>query len=83
MIDRFYAAPLQGEMNIEKLQSKRHPRIWEQGYKAEKPDESEKASDKAKDVGKEEPIGEYEQLLQALIGSNSTPSPVNKSPTLI
>ena len=71
MIDRFYAAPLQGEMNIEKLQSKRHPRIWEQGYKPEKPDESDKASDKPKVIVKsEEPIGEYEQLLQALIGSN-------------
>ena len=29
MIDRFYAAPLQGEMNIEMLQSKRNPRPWE------------------------------------------------------
>ena len=29
MIDRFYAAPLQGEMNIEQLQSKRKPRPWE------------------------------------------------------
>jgi hypothetical protein len=29
MIDRFYAAPLQGEMNIEMLQSKRKPRPWE------------------------------------------------------
>ena len=84
MIDRFYAAPLQGEMNIEKLQSKRHPRIWEQGYKPEKPDESDKASDKPKVIVKsEEPIGEYEQLLQALIGSNSTPSPMNQSPRLI
>jgi hypothetical protein len=31
MIDRFYAAPLQGEMNIDKLQSKRRPRPWEVG----------------------------------------------------
>jgi hypothetical protein len=29
MIDRFYAAPLQGEMNIEMLQSRRNPRPWE------------------------------------------------------
>jgi hypothetical protein len=29
MIDRFYAAPLQGEMNIGELQSKRRPRPWE------------------------------------------------------
>ena len=29
MIDRFYAAPLQGEMNIDQLQSKRKPRPWE------------------------------------------------------
>ena len=29
MIDRFYAAPLQGEMNIELLQSRRNPRPWE------------------------------------------------------
>jgi hypothetical protein len=29
MIDRFYAAPLQGEMNVEMLQSKRRPRPWE------------------------------------------------------
>jgi hypothetical protein len=31
MIDRFYAAPLQGEMNIGELQSKRRPRPWELG----------------------------------------------------
>ena len=31
MIDRFYAAPLQGEMNIDKLQSKRRARPWEVG----------------------------------------------------
>lgn len=30
MIDRFYAAPLQGEMNVGELQSKRRPRPWEQ-----------------------------------------------------
>ena len=29
MIDRFYAAPLQGEMNVGELQSKRRPRLWE------------------------------------------------------
>jgi hypothetical protein len=29
MIDRFYAAPLQGEMNMGELQSKRRPRPWE------------------------------------------------------
>jgi hypothetical protein len=29
MIDRFYAAPLQGEMNVGMLQSKRHPKPWE------------------------------------------------------
>ena len=29
MIDRFYAAPLQGEMNVGMLQSKRRPRPWE------------------------------------------------------
>ena len=29
MIDRFYAAPLQGEMAIAELQSKRRPRVWE------------------------------------------------------
>jgi hypothetical protein len=29
MIDRFYAAPLQGEMNVGELQSKRRPRPWE------------------------------------------------------
>ena len=29
MIDRFYAAPLQAEMNIGELQSKRRPRPWE------------------------------------------------------
>jgi hypothetical protein len=29
MIDRFYAAPLQGEMNIGLLQAKRNPRPWE------------------------------------------------------
>jgi len=29
MIDRFYAAPLQGEMNIGELQSKRRLRPWE------------------------------------------------------
>jgi len=29
MIDRFYAAPLQGEMNVEILQRKRNPRPWE------------------------------------------------------
>lgn len=29
MIDRFYAAPLQGEMNVSLLQSKRKPRPWE------------------------------------------------------
>jgi len=29
MIDRFYAAPLQGEMAIAELQSKQRPRIWE------------------------------------------------------
>ena len=31
MIDRFYAAPLQGEMNVGELQSKRRPRPWELG----------------------------------------------------
>jgi hypothetical protein len=31
MIDRFYAAPLKGEMNIGELQSKRRPRPWELG----------------------------------------------------
>jgi hypothetical protein len=29
MIDRFYAAPLQGEMNVAMLQSKARPRPWE------------------------------------------------------
>ena len=29
MIDRFYAAPLQGEMNVGELQSKRLPRLWD------------------------------------------------------
>lgn len=29
MIDRFYAAPLQGEMAIAEIQSKKRPRIWE------------------------------------------------------
>ena len=29
MIDRFYAAPLQAEMNVGELQSKRRPRPWE------------------------------------------------------
>jgi hypothetical protein len=29
IIDRFYTAPLQGEMNVGKLQSKRRPRPWE------------------------------------------------------
>ena len=29
MIDRFYAAPLQGEMNVAMLQSKSRPRPWE------------------------------------------------------
>jgi hypothetical protein len=29
MIDRFYAAPLQGEINVGALQSKRRPRPWE------------------------------------------------------
>jgi hypothetical protein len=29
MIDRFYAAPLQGEMNVGELQRKRRPRPWE------------------------------------------------------
>jgi hypothetical protein len=29
MIDRFYAPPLQGEMNVAMLQSKRRPRPWE------------------------------------------------------
>jgi hypothetical protein len=29
MIDRFYAAPLMGEMAIAALQSKRRPRPWE------------------------------------------------------
>jgi hypothetical protein len=29
MIDRFYAAPLMGEMAIAELQSKRRPRPWE------------------------------------------------------
>jgi hypothetical protein len=29
MIDRFYAVPLQGEMNVGELQSKRLPRPWE------------------------------------------------------
>jgi len=29
MIDRFYAAPLQGEMNVGELQSKRRSRTWE------------------------------------------------------
>jgi hypothetical protein len=29
MIDRFYAAPLQGEMNVAMLQSKNRPRPWE------------------------------------------------------
>jgi hypothetical protein len=29
MIDRFYAAPLQGEMKVGELQSKRRPRPWE------------------------------------------------------
>ena len=29
MIDRLYAAPLQGEMNVGELQSKRRPRLWE------------------------------------------------------
>ena len=29
MIDRFYAAPLQGEMSIGELQAKRRPRAWE------------------------------------------------------
>jgi len=28
MIDRFYAAPLQGEINVGELQSKRRPRLW-------------------------------------------------------
>jgi hypothetical protein len=28
MIDRFYAAPLQVEMNVGELQSKRRPRPW-------------------------------------------------------
>ena len=28
-IDRFYAAPLQGEMNAGELQCKRRPRPWE------------------------------------------------------
>lgn len=31
MIDRFYAAPLQAEMNVGELQSKRRPRPWELG----------------------------------------------------
>jgi hypothetical protein len=29
MIDRFYAAPLMGEMAIAELQAKRRPRPWE------------------------------------------------------
>ena len=29
MIDRFYAAPLMGEMAIQELQAKRRPRPWE------------------------------------------------------
>ena len=29
MIDRFYAAPLQGAMNVGELQSKRRPRPWD------------------------------------------------------
>jgi len=29
MIDRLYVAPLQGEMNVGELQSKRRPRPWE------------------------------------------------------
>jgi hypothetical protein len=29
MIDRFYAAPLMGEMAVAELQSKRRPRPWE------------------------------------------------------
>ena len=29
MIDRFYAAPLMGEMAIAELQSERRPRTWE------------------------------------------------------
>ena len=37
MIDRFYATPLQGEMNIDKLQGKRNPRSWEQSGKPARP----------------------------------------------
>jgi hypothetical protein len=39
MIDRFYAAPLQGEMNIDKLQSKRRPRPWEVGQRINNQDQ--------------------------------------------
>jgi hypothetical protein len=29
MIDKFYAAPLMGEMAIQELQAKRRPKAWE------------------------------------------------------
>jgi hypothetical protein len=44
MIDRFYAAPLQGEMNIDKLQSKRRPRPWEVGQGSRPADSDDKST---------------------------------------
>jgi hypothetical protein len=50
MIDRFYAAPLQGEMNIDKLQGKRNPRPWEQSGKPNRPLDTDALDDQAADI---------------------------------
>jgi hypothetical protein len=50
MIDRFYAAPLQGEMNIDKLQSKRNPRPWEVSSKPKRPLETDALDEQPADI---------------------------------
>jgi hypothetical protein len=50
MIDRFYAAPLQGEMNIDKLQSQRNPRPWEVSSKPKRPQETDALDEQPADI---------------------------------
>ena len=50
MIDRFYAAPLQGEMNIDKLQGKRNPRPWEHSGKPNRPLDTDALDDQPADI---------------------------------
>ena len=50
MIDRFYAAPLQGEMNIDKLQGKRNPRPWEHSGKPNRPLDTDALDDQPAEI---------------------------------